>query len=69
MLGMILKHVIVNIILFVFCAIFMLGDDNIVDNGNKTDMRDVFECYLLCVLGFYVVFGLIWLMIINGGRF
>ena len=68
MFNVIMEHVIVNIMLFVFCIAFMLDDNTIIDSNNKPNIKDAFICYLLCALGFYGMFGMIWFIIINGGH-
>lgn len=68
MFNIIMEHIIVNIMLFTFCLAFILDDNIIINSNDKLNIKDVFICYLLCVLGIYSMFGLIWFIIINGGH-
>ena len=43
MFNVIMEHVIVNVMLFIFCLAFILDNNTIIDDNNKPNIKDVWK--------------------------
>lgn len=61
-----LEHFFVNLVIFMFCVLFVSdGNDEV---NNKYIFRDILVCYLLSAGGLYFMFLVIWFIISHGGH-
>ena len=66
MIKIIIEHIICNVILFAFCILFMLDNDS--DIAKETLVTDIIICYILCAIGIYGMFSVIWFIVSHGGH-
>lgn len=61
-----LEHLFVNFVIFMFCVLFMSDGNDEIDN--KHIFRDILICYLLSAGGLYFMFFVIWFIVSHGGH-